>query len=107
VPLFFAWAVIGARQSVKHLRWAEADDAVLFAHGWLWRRIVIVPLTKMQVVTRHESPFDRRTAMASVHVDTAGASGGSVVRIPYLGSTVADALHARLAAATASTQFKW
>ena len=61
----------------------------------------------MQVVTLHESPFDRRLAMAAVHVDTAGASIGSSVHIPYLARADADALHGRLAAAAAGTQFKW
>jgi putative membrane protein len=107
VPLLLAWAVVAARQTVRHLGWAETADAVLFKRGWILRRLVIVPLGKMQVVTLHESPFDRRMAMASVHVDTAGASGGSVVHIPYLAASIAGALHLRLAAAAAGTQFKW
>jgi putative membrane protein len=106
-PFAIVWAIVAARQTVNHTRWAEVGDAVIYADGWIWRRVLIVRLAKIQVVTLGESPFDRRHRMASVHVDTAGASGGSVVEIPYLARTAADVLHARLAAAAASTQLKW
>jgi membrane protein YdbS with pleckstrin-like domain len=69
--------------------------------------LVVVRFAKMQVVTLHESPFDRRFAMAAVHVDTAGASLGSALHIPYLTRADADTLHAQLATAAAGTQFKW
>lgn len=107
VPVLALWAFVVARQNIKHLRWSETGDAVLLTHGWIWRRIVIVRLAKIQVVTRRESLFDRRHAMASVHVDTAGAAQGRVVSVPYLAATVADGLYVRLAAAAANTQFRW
>jgi putative membrane protein len=107
LPIVVTWAIAGARQTVKHLGWTTTDDAVLFKRGWLWRRIVIVRFAKIQTVTRHASPFDRRTQMARVYVDTAGASAGSVVDIPYLSSGDADALYARLGQEAAERQFKW
>lgn len=106
-PLLVAWAVVAARQGVKRLRWAETSDAVLVSAGWLWRRIVIVRFAKMQVVSRRETPFDRRHGMASVGVDTAGGRGGDAMYVPYLARDTADALHERLAAAAAGTQFRW
>ena len=107
VPLTLAWAIVAARQTLKHLGWATGEEVVLFRSGWLWRRLIVVRFAKMQVVTLHESPFDRRLAMAAVHVDTAGASIGSSVHIPYLARDDANALHGQLAAAAAGTQFKW
>jgi putative membrane protein len=107
VPFAFGWAIVGARQTVKHLGWAATEDAILFKSGWLWRRTVIVRFAKIQTITRSETPFDRRTNMARVHVDTAGASLGSVVNIPYLSCHDADALHARLAREAAQRQFRW
>jgi putative membrane protein len=107
IPLLLAWAVIGARQTIKYQRWAEVDDALLSMSGWLWRRLVIVRFGKMQVVTLRESPFDRRHRMAALHVDTAGASDGSAVHIRYLARPIAEALHSRLVAAAAGTQFRW
>ena len=106
VPVALAWAIVGARQTIKHLGWAATDEAILFRSGWLWRRIVVVRFSKIQTVTRHESPFDRRTQMARIYVDTAGASG-SVVNIPYVGRDEAQALYARLSLEAAVRQFKW
>lgn len=97
------WAVIAARQTIRHLKWAELDDAVVFTSGWLWRRTMIVRFSKIQVASVRESPFDRRSAMAALHVDSAG----SAMRMPYLGRPVADALRERLAAAAAATEFRW
>lgn len=107
VPFALAWAIMGARQTIKHLGWAVTDDAVLFKSGWLWRRVIVVRFAKMQAVTRYESPFDRRTAMARVHVDTAGASLGRSVDIPYLAREDADVLFARLSREAAQRQFAW
>ena len=107
IPMVLLWAVIGARQTVKHLGWAETDEAVMFKSGWLWRRMVVVRFAKIQTVTLHHSPFDRRTGMARVHVDTAGASEGSAIDIPYVARDAATTLYARLSAEAAQRQFKW
>ena len=107
VPLAIGWAIVGARQTVKHLGWATTDEAVLFKAGWLWRRVIVVRFSKIQTVSRHEGPFDRRTQMARIHVDTAGASLGSAVNIPYVEREQADALYSRLAREAAERQFKW
>jgi membrane protein YdbS with pleckstrin-like domain len=55
----------------------------------------------------HHNPFDRRTAMARVHVDTAGASEGSAINIPYVAREAAGMLYARLSLEAAQRQFKW
>lgn len=107
LPVLLVWAMLCAHQTIRHLGWAMTDEAIVFKRGWLWRRVVIVRFAKIQTVSIGESPFDRRTAMAVVHVDTAGASERSVVRIPYLSRETATALHARLAREAAQRQFKW
>ena len=108
LPVSVAWFVLVTRKHVDHLSWAETDDAVLFRSGWLWRVLTIARVPKIQAVTMRESPFDRRTAMARVRVDTAGASERSVrVDIPYLPRDVAGQLHHRLAAGAARTDFRW
>jgi putative membrane protein len=107
VPIFVAWALFTARQTVKHLGWAVTDEAVFFRSGWLWRRMNIVRFAKIQTVTVAASPFDRRAAMARVRVDTAGASEATRINIPYLPREVARKLHARLAHEAARRQFKW
>jgi len=62
----------------------------------------------VQVVSRRQSPFDRRHGMASVFADTAGRSQeGYAIRIRYLPAAVALSLSQGLSAAAARTSFKW
>ena len=101
------WLAFVARRQVAHLGWACTDAVVLFRRGWIWRFTTIVPLSRIQAVARHESPFDRRHRMARVRVDTAGASEAFRVDVPYLGRDTAADLHGRLATAAAETAFRW
>lgn len=108
LPLLLAWAWFGARGTVANLGWAVTGSAVLFRSGWIWRRVSVAPFAKIQAVEVHESPFDRRAAMASVKVDTAGAKEGSHgVDIPYLPRDTAAGLGDLLAAQAARTAFRW
>lgn len=108
LPLLLAWAYFGARQSIKHLGWAVTEDAVLFRSGWLWRKVSLARFGKIQAVSIHESPFDRRAAMARVRVDTAGAKDLSHrVDIPYLPRETARELCDLLAGQAALTAFRW
>ena len=67
-----------------------------------------MPIVKIQVVGRTESPFDRRAAMAGIRVDTAGsASPVHRISIPYLARETAAMLYERLAGQTAQTAFRW
>jgi putative membrane protein len=89
IPL--AW--MHAHLYVKHTRWALARDAVLFRSGWLTRRLTIVPRDRVQTLSVDASPFDRRSRMASIYVDTAGGSAMSAgIRIRYLATEVAEQL---------------
>jgi putative membrane protein len=107
-PLIVLWMVIATRQGLRHLGWALTGNAVALRSGWLWRSITVVPLARIQVVRRIETPFDRRTGMGRIRVDTAGASERSHrVDIPYLPRAVAFDLQARLAAAAAATELRW
>ncbi len=77
----------------KHTRWALAKDAVMFRSGWLTRRLTIVPRDRVQALSVDASPFDRRSRMANIFVDTAG--GGPMragIRIRYLAADVAEKL---------------
>jgi putative membrane protein len=93
---------------VRHTRWTATSDTLVLDSGWLWREVVMVPVAKIQVVGRIESPFDRRNAMSGVRVDTAGsASPAHRITIRFLARDTAVALHERLAAQTAQTAFRW
>jgi putative membrane protein len=93
IPL--AW--MHAHLYVKNTRWALARDAVLFRCGWLNRRLSIVPRNRVQTLSIEATPFDRRSRMASIYVDTAGASPMTAgIRIRYLGADAAERLAAAL-----------
>jgi putative membrane protein len=108
-PIALAWAMVHSRRTAAALRWAVSDAAVHFASGWIWRTRVVAPLTKVQVVARTQTPFDRRHGMASVAADTAGGRGprDNWIRIPYLPFDVASSLAQQLSAAAARTPFRW
>jgi putative membrane protein len=97
-----------ARRYVATLGWATHDGAVFFRRGWLWRRTTMTRYSKMQIVAFHTSPFDRRTGMARVRVDTAGAARRSDrIDIPYLPVDAARELHRLLATEASGTSFQW
>jgi membrane protein YdbS with pleckstrin-like domain len=108
LPFVLAWTAFAVWKHVQHTHWAATEDVIAFRSGWLWRQVTVVPIAKIQVVGRIESPFDRRAAMAGVRVDAAGsASPAHRITIPYLARETAAALHERLATQTAQTAFRW
>jgi membrane protein YdbS with pleckstrin-like domain len=108
LPFTLGWMALASWKHLQRTQWATTDGAVVFRSGWLWRSVTVVPVAKIQTVTSHESPFDRRHAMARVQVDTAGAGERShKVSIPYLARETARALHERLAVQAAETSFRW
>ena len=108
LPGLLAWAFASARLYVRHLGWAVSGDAVLFRSGWFWRQVSVAPFAKIQAVSLHESPFDRRAAMARVRVDTAGAKKASHrVDIPYLPRETALSLCRLLSTEAGGTAFRW
>lgn len=106
--LMLVWGAISTRQYVAHLGWADGDEVVMMRTGWIWRQTTLARVNKIQAVTMHQSPFDRRAAMARVRVDTAGAGELSHrIDIPYLDQRIAGGLTQRLSAAAANTAFRW
>lgn len=102
------WSVVHARRSAAALGWVVTGELVAFRSGWLWRRVTVAPFARIQAVTFHESPFDRRNQMAGVRVDTAGAGDLSHrVAIPYLAWEDAERLWRQLAHEAAGRSFKW
>jgi putative membrane protein len=107
VPVLLLWAFVSARKYVANLRWGTTDSAVLFRSGWLRRYLTVVRFARVQAVSLSESPFDRRHGMASVQVDTFGASGAvHSVDIPYMPRAAADGLLRFLAGQAANTRFR-
>jgi putative membrane protein len=108
IVLLVVWSYYNARRTVMALGWGVSDDTVQFKSGWIWRSRLVAPLTKVQAVSRRQTPFDRRHRMATVFADTAGRSQGDyAIQIPYLPAPVAASLSQHLSAAAARTSFRW
>jgi putative membrane protein len=78
--------VLGARGRVRFAAHAHDGELLAVRGGWLQRHWVLAWVEKGQAVRLVVTPFDRRHGMASVEVDTAGASAmGPPLRADYLG----------------------
>lgn len=87
------WWLIGRR--VRSFGYAERDDDLLVTSGILFRRLVIVPYGRMQLVDVKAGPIDRRLGITTVQLHTAAATTDA--SIPGLEPDAAAALRDRLA----------
>lgn len=88
------WWLIGRR--VRSFGYAERTDDLLVTSGILFRRLVIVPYGRMQLVDIQAGPIDRALGIATVALHTAAATTDAT--IPGLPPTEAAGLRDRLAA---------
>lgn len=93
VLLVWAWWLIGRR--VRSFGYAERADDLLVTSGIMFRRLVIVPYGRMQLVDITAGPLDRALGVATVQLHTAAASTNAT--IPGLPPTEAAGLRDRLA----------
>ena len=87
------WWLIGRR--VRSFAYAERADDLLVTSGILFRRLVIVPYGRMQLVDVTAGPIDRICGITSVQLHTAAATSNA--KIPGLRPDVASTLRDRLA----------
>ena len=77
--------------------WSVRDGLVAFRGGWLGKYWRFAEVRKLQALEWRQSPFDRRWGMATLHFDTAGATGADpALAIPYLPEDVARRLYEQL-----------
>ena len=80
---------------------------VAWRTGWLAQTWNFAEIGKLQASRLSRSPLDRRFGMASLLLDTAGASPfGAPLHLQYLPLEVAEALSARLVAQLARTRLQ-
>lgn len=97
-------SIAAAMRRIAHYRWIAFDEGVALRTGWLWRGTTIVRYDRIQLAVFHESPFDRRHAMAGVSVDTAGGDAPSL-DFDLLTRSDATGLLTQLDAGIANTEF--
>lgn len=93
VILAWLWWLIGRR--VRSFGYAERGDDLLVTSGILFRRLVIVPYGRMQLVDVKAGPIDRMLGVTTVQLHTAAATTDA--SIPGLVPDVAASLRDRLA----------
>lgn len=93
VVVVWVWWLIGRR--VRSWGYAERADDLLVTSGILYRRLVIVPYGRMQLVDLSAGPIHRLLGLATVQLHTAAATTDA--RIPGLRPGVAADLRDRLA----------
>jgi membrane protein YdbS with pleckstrin-like domain len=89
----WVWIVIGRR--VRSWGYAERSEDLLVTSGILFRRLVVVPYGRMQLVDLRAGPLDRALGITTVQLHTAAATTDA--SIPGLLPDVAAALRDRLA----------
>lgn len=86
---------------------ASNGRIVAWRTGWLSKTWNFAEIGKLQAARLSQSPLDRRLGMASLLLDTAGASPfGAPLHLRHLPLDVAEALSARLVAKLARTRLQ-
>jgi membrane protein YdbS with pleckstrin-like domain len=88
------WWLIG--RQVRAIGYAERADDLLVVSGILFRRLVLVPYGRMQLVDVRRGPLERYLGLATVQLHTAAATTDAT--IPGLPPDVAGRLRDQLAA---------
>ncbi len=93
IAFVWAWWLIGRR--VRSFGYSERGDDLLVTSGIMFRRLVIVPYGRMQLVDVKAGPIDRWLGVTTVQLHTAAATTDA--SIPGLEPDVAASLRDRLA----------
>lgn len=88
---------LGARWYYRNLGYAVAADHVIARAGVLTRTTWLVPFVKIQALRITETPFQRRHALATLVMDTAGGRSGAEARVIDLARSRASELLEELA----------
>lgn len=89
LALAWGWWVIG--RQVRAMGYLERVDDLLVVSGVMFRKLVIVPYGRMQLVDVTAGPLDRRFGIARVQLHTAAATSDAVIA----GLPAADAARLR------------
>lgn len=101
-------AALNAGRQARSRSWSVSEEAVSFRTGWIWKRLTVARIAKIQGLALVQSPFDRRWGMATLQVDTAGGGAGSDrLRVRFLDAGIAREALERLSERVGGTVFRW
>ncbi|MGI8560731.1 MAG: PH domain-containing protein [Luteimonas sp.] len=102
------WSAYVARQHARRAGYRLGDVLILVREGWWSRYWRFAEVDKLQALQLRQSPLDRRTGMASLWLDTAGAGAlGPPLRIRHLPEAEAHALYVALSRVVAARPLRW
>src|SRR5690606_18036132 len=106
--LWLPWGLLLALRHARFAGWHVDARLVAVREGWWSRHWRFAEIDKLQALQLQQSPLDRRIGMASLWLDTAGATAVSTpLRMRYLPIDDARALHARLGREVARRPLRW
>ncbi|MDQ3229410.1 MAG: PH domain-containing protein, partial [Pseudomonadota bacterium] len=106
--LWLPWAWYQSTQHARRAGYSVDADLIAVRGGWWSRHWRFAELGKVQALQLTRSPLDRRFGMATLHLDTAGASGlNPPLRIHYLPVHEAQTLYQRLGTIVAAHKLQW
>jgi len=73
MPLL-TWPLI----SVPRIGYAIRDKDIIYKSGVFWQTVTAIPFNRIQHVEKSSTPLDRRFAVATLQLFTAGGSGGDL-----------------------------
>jgi membrane protein YdbS with pleckstrin-like domain len=76
----FAVAYLAIGRNYQSWGYAERAEDLLVTRGVLFRRLVVVPYGRMQLVDVTAGPIERRFGIAGVHLHTAAAGTDAKIR---------------------------
>ena len=91
----YLWGLWYFKRRTNSWMYAEREDDLIVRRGILFRRLVIVPYGRMQLVDLAAGPIDRKFDISTLQLHTAAATTDA--SIPGLKPVVASALRDRLA----------
>ena len=114
-PWGFASAILwiplslwGAAREARFTRWARTPFGMAHRGGAFYRTWELVRASRVQVVAARESPFDRRYAMATLVLDTAGnGPGEESFEVEFLERDRVEGLRGELATSAERAGFQW
>ena len=62
----------------RHLRYLVHEGGLRIRRGVLWRRVIWIPITRVQHTDFSQGPVERKYGLATLTVHTAGTTGASI-----------------------------
>ena len=102
------WSLFVAQRHAAHAGYACEGELVAARGGWFSRHWRFAEIDKLQALQLARSPLDRLYGMATLSLDTAGASAlAPPLRLRYLPEAEARALFERLGRELAGRKLHW